>query len=117
MDICPHCGEPIDEDARSCPHCGSDEETGWKPDADDYSFELPNDDFDTEESRRRTPVFASIPELRWEEVGGLLWVVGAVAVFAWVGRSADHPAWIPVLVLLVVGLVGFWLWLRGQPDL
>ncbi|MBI4602557.1 MAG: zinc-ribbon domain-containing protein [Planctomycetes bacterium] len=44
MDDCPHCGEPIEEDAESCPHCGSDFETGWKPDADDYALDLPDDD-------------------------------------------------------------------------
>ncbi|MBI4583555.1 MAG: zinc ribbon domain-containing protein [Planctomycetes bacterium] len=41
---CPNCGEPIDEEAVFCPHCGSDAETGWKPDADYYGLELPEDD-------------------------------------------------------------------------
>lgn len=53
---CPHCGEPLDDDARSCPHCGSDEETGWNPDVDYYSVELPEDGAEDGESvagRRR----------------------------------------------------------------
>ena len=44
MDICPNCGEPIEEDAQACPHCGSDDETGWNPDVEYYSLELPEDD-------------------------------------------------------------------------
>lgn len=116
MGICPHCGEPIDDDARSCPHCGSDEETGWKPDADLYSFALPDDDLESDEPRRRPPAFASLPEVRWETVGGCLLVLGAAALFAWVARQTGHPAWIPVLVLLALGLLGSWLWLRAHPD-
>ncbi len=44
QDECPFCGEPIDVDADFCPHCGSDAETGWNPDADYESLELPEDD-------------------------------------------------------------------------
>jgi hypothetical protein len=44
MDDCPHCGEPLNEGAESCPHCGSDSETGWNPDSEYYSVELPDDD-------------------------------------------------------------------------
>ncbi len=42
--ICPQCGEPVSESARSCPHCGSDEETGWNPYAEEDSIELPDDE-------------------------------------------------------------------------
>lgn len=41
---CPNCGEPLEENASFCPHCGSDPETGWNPDVDYYSIELPEDD-------------------------------------------------------------------------
>ena len=44
MFICPICGEPVDDDARACPHCGSDDETGWNPDADYLSVELPEEE-------------------------------------------------------------------------
>lgn len=40
---CPHCGEPVPDGARSCPHCGSDAETGWDPDAEYDSIELPEE--------------------------------------------------------------------------
>ena len=44
MFLCPQCGEPVADDAHACPHCGSDAETGWNPDADYLSVELPEED-------------------------------------------------------------------------
>ena len=44
MFICPHCGEPIPDDAQVCPFCGSDDETGWNPDAEYLSVELPEEE-------------------------------------------------------------------------
>ena len=44
MDTCPHCGEHLNRDAQSCPHCGSDFETGWNPDAEYYSVEIPEEE-------------------------------------------------------------------------
>jgi len=49
MDECPFCGEPIEDDATFCRHCGSDAETGWNPDSDYLSLELPEDDEDEDE--------------------------------------------------------------------
>jgi len=47
MTPCPHCGELIEDDAHACPYCGSDHETGWSPDVEYLSLELPaDDDFD-----------------------------------------------------------------------
>ena len=31
--LCPNCGEPVPARAAACPACGSDEETGWSPEA------------------------------------------------------------------------------------
>ena len=45
MFYCPNCHRAVPNvDAQSCPHCGSDAETGWKPDAEYDSIELPEDD-------------------------------------------------------------------------
>ena len=44
MFVCPNCGELLPDDAKSCPYCGSDEETGWKPDAEFESLELPEEE-------------------------------------------------------------------------
>ena len=55
MDYCPHCGEPITDDAPSCPHCGSDNETGWNPEAEYLSVDLPDDEDDDALLRSHTP--------------------------------------------------------------
>ncbi len=54
---CAHCGELIPEDATLCRHCGSDMETGWNPEVDYHSIELPDPpDTDTAmESHYETP--------------------------------------------------------------
>jgi len=49
MSTCPHCGEYIEDAAESCPHCGSDYETGWNPDADYHSLDLPSFDDEDDE--------------------------------------------------------------------
>jgi zinc ribbon protein len=41
---CPYCGELIDAEATFCKHCGNDAETGWNPDSDYESVELPEED-------------------------------------------------------------------------
>ncbi len=40
---CPHCGEQVEESAAFCRHCGSDADTGWNPDSDYESLELPDE--------------------------------------------------------------------------
>ncbi|PTY02628.1 hypothetical protein DB346_08765 [Verrucomicrobia bacterium LW23] len=34
---CPQCGEDVPRGAKACPYCGSDENTGWLDEADDYA--------------------------------------------------------------------------------
>jgi len=109
MDECPHCGEPIDNDAESCPHCGSDYETGWKPDADYYSLELPD-----EEAERGSKGYSSIPELRWERGLGRVIVLTAAAAFAWIGGRAHGTIIIPFVLLLAVCGWIFCRWLRSR---
>jgi hypothetical protein len=92
MDECPHCGEPIDEDAVSCPHCGSDTETGWMEDAEDASVDLPDDE----------------PSLGLEETRGpepdspVAWVILAAAAgaFLWLGTSVHGALIVPFVALL-----------------
>lgn len=97
MDECPHCGEPIDEDAQSCRHCGSDHESGWKPFADEESVELPEDDdssldFEPEQS---SPT--------WETVAtGSVIVAAAVAflIVSWLAYRTTMPLVLFSLLLL-----------------
>ncbi len=72
MDRCPHCGKSLRPEAESCPHCGSDFETGWNPDADYYSLELPVEEetFPPDEVPGTTP---------WETIIGI-GVVGIAGV-------------------------------------
>ncbi len=32
--VCPNCGEEVPAKAACCPHCGSDDQTGWAPNAE-----------------------------------------------------------------------------------
>ena len=94
MDECPHCGEPIEEDATFCRHCGSDEETGWSPDVDYYSVELPEDDDELE------PLPPPPPEdlrARLQALAGPTLVAMAWTVFLVYGYSTFEP---PLLVLI-----------------
>ena len=96
MEQCPHCGEPIAEDATFCRHCGSDAETGWNPDADYYSMELPEEDEEEEKERQHE---VSREEIR-ERIAHLLGP--ALVALAWVffvvyGYSKFDP---PLLVLI-----------------
>ena len=105
MDECPHCGEPIDENAESCPHCGSDFETGWNPDADYLGLELPGEETEIREE------YGSIwSYLRWEKTLGLVLVGACGALFLWAGATAYGPAVVPFAVLLA--LCGFFCFRR-----
>ena len=92
--ICPNCGEPLDEDARVCPFCGSDDETGWRPDADDFAFELPDDD---------DPFGPEITEpVHPRSWPGVLLVAFALAVFGAAAWSAYGWGALPPLLFLLV---------------
>lgn len=90
---CPHCGEPLDEDAEFCHQCGSDVETGWNPDIDYHAVELPEDDLADDEVP--APGEAAQPRGRIPVDYGLL--VAAVIVF--IGASFVAYGWAAVLPL------------------
>ena len=92
-DECPHCGEPVDEDATSCPHCGSDSETGWKPDTEYYALELPEEDDEEEAGRLSREEILS----RVRALAGPALVAGAWLFFVVYGFSRFDP---PLLVLV-----------------
>ena len=51
---CPHCGAKVRRGALACPKCGSDDETGWSENADQWQADIPagyadDDDFDYDE--------------------------------------------------------------------
>ncbi len=102
MDRCPHCGRALRPDAESCPHCGSDFETGWNPDADHYSFELPSEE-DLAPPREQSPSGRGIS---WDTVIGIGTVVIAglfVLMVLWL-RVLEQRATQVVIVLLVLSL-------------
>jgi hypothetical protein len=110
MDECPHCGEPLAGDAESCPHCGSDFETGWKPDTDYYSVELPEDE----------PAFSqdhapAAPGIGWESFLWSLVVAASILVFFWAGTAAEPSRHVLVAfaLLLLVSLVVFHRWVSA----
>lgn len=50
MHTCPHCGAALERKARFCRECGSDESTGWSPEAETGGWEPPAmEDFDYED--------------------------------------------------------------------
>jgi hypothetical protein len=105
MDECPHCGEPIDENAESCPHCGSDFETGWNPDADYLGLELPE-----ESGELRDEYPSNLSYLRWEKTLGLTLVGACAILFFWAGGAAYGSALVPFAILL--GACGFFSYRR-----
>jgi len=52
--VCPQCGGEVKVGARACPHCGSDEETGWSEEAENWQADIPagygpDEEFDYDE--------------------------------------------------------------------
>ena len=105
MDECPHCGEPIGENAESCPHCGSDFETGWNPDADYLGLDLPGEGTEIHEEYP-----SSWSYLRWERTLGLALVGACGVIFLWAGAAAYGVTLVPFALLL--GACGFFAFRR-----
>lgn len=106
MEECPHCGEPIDEKAKSCPHCGADDETGWKPDTDYWSVELPEDDAEDGEPAP-TPWSARLPATVGPVVPVAAWIF-----FVIYGSSRFRPPFlvlIPAIYLVIVISLAGWI--------
>ena len=51
--ICPNCGNVIPPDAKACPECGVDDEMGWDEGAYAPNPDLPDEDFDYEDFKKR----------------------------------------------------------------
>jgi uncharacterized membrane protein YvbJ len=109
---CPHCGEPLEEDASSCPYCGSDSETGWKPDVDYYSLELPEDDEEDGAAPEVRPL--SPPERVWTYRIGLAVVTVALIVFVLLGFQTYH--WGVLLPLLFLAACAVWAQLTSSRN-
>jgi hypothetical protein len=77
---CPQCGGEFPVGRPACPHCGSDAQTGWKDESDDYAF--------TEDDYRE--VVADIEDRddldspKWRRRKTLIRVVGLIVVAAMV---------------------------------
>jgi zinc ribbon protein len=93
--VCPHCGEPLDDDATFCPHCGSDEETGWKPDTDYYAVELPEEDDEADAEAAPSP--GQLLGARLKALVGPALVVAAWVLFVVYGLTKFEK---PLLVLV-----------------
>ena len=106
MNDCPHCGEAVPEKAAACPHCGSDFETGWNPEADYYSLELPEDD--DEGFYSENPNFSPPP--RVETLLPIAGIVLTAGLFLWLGRRYEGPGHIFAFLLLTLCC---WLFFRG----
>ena len=105
MDECPHCGEPIDEDAESCRYCGSDFETGWKPDQDYYAVELPEDDLEVVPGYSRDSAAAG-----WQNLLGASLVAVTGIVFLGAAAYTYRGAVTAFAMLLAACLFVFYGW-------
>lgn len=103
MDECPHCGEPIEDEAVRCPHCGSDTETGWNPEKDSYSFELPDDDLETEEDGSTRS-----GSLRWPVVTAAVIVALSTVGFFWSFSGVRGRTALYALLAVAVVALGIW---------
>lgn len=97
-DTCPHCGAPLSPRAVACRECGSDRETGWNPDADYLSVDLPEEPLESGRGPawRTVAVLCVIAMLGGAVVlaGVSLWkTLAAIAIvlpLAWSARRAGR---------------------------
>jgi zinc-ribbon domain len=84
-DVCPNCGAEVPPGAKACPECGSDEQSGWSPEARYDNLNLPDENFDYDDFvKREFDKERSLPR-------GIHW-------FWWL-----------VAILVIAGLTGLWL--------
>jgi hypothetical protein len=107
---CPHCGEPLDDDAEFCRHCGSDAETGWKPDVDYYSVEFPEDDAPSSELPP-----ATAERQRGARVGYALLAASLIAFAAAGFLTYGWGVFLPMSFLAACATL-FWLHVKRQPG-
>ena len=96
---CPNCGEPVKNESSFCPHCGSDAETGWKPDVDYYSIELPEDD---DYEMENPPTTSDDSFNRFRNILGLLTVLLCYILFVIAGYKQYGHGIIPAAVFLMI---------------
>lgn len=107
---CPNCGEPVSDNASFCSHCGSDAETGWKPDVDYYSIEIPDDpaleDEEFDSALDGPPPYPDESAIGLRNLLGPGVIVFCFALFVSVGYRR-HDLWIilPAIFLMVMALV------------
>ena len=90
------------------PNCGSDFETGWLPDAEYYSLDLPDDDEDNFDETAEVPPPAS--GVSYDDIVGLGAVVLSAVLFLW-ATSRYFPEIVTVVCAIGLGAC-FWLFLR-----
>ena len=86
--VCAHCGTEVRPDAKVCPECGSDDQTGWSEDADQWAVDIPagyalDDEFDYEEFvQREFGGRSARPTLRRMLVAAVALLLGLALVIA-----------------------------------
>ena len=95
---CAHCGATVPSSARACPECGSDDRTGWSPDAVGWAGDLPvgygDDDADEDDAYEET--------LRNE----------GLAADGQPSRQELRRRWVAAVCLLLI--LGLLLWVIGR---
>lgn len=108
---CPNCGESVQNDASFCAHCGSDAETGWRPDAEYQSLDLPDfedNDYDP------APTYSEDVTQRLKNIVGPGAVVLCFVLFLSVGYKRYNLWIIPPSLLLMTMALAFLHGSRGK---
>jgi hypothetical protein len=53
LKVCPNCGAVLSPDVKACPECGADEEMGWGEEAYGPNPDLPDEEFDYADFKKR----------------------------------------------------------------